>query len=123
MSQNRASAQHWSLSPYGAFGAVLPSIVSLIQKSEVLTVSLRPEVIGAMVIYILSAAVLAGIFPYGRRPTPFNATIVGILFPTIVGSAAGIAKHTLPLSNLGSTRSDDESSSALGDWLDAFSLF
>lgn len=112
----------WKLAPFGAFGALLPMIISLYQKTETFTFAARFESIFATVIYVVAAAILASIFPYGRRASLFNAALVGILFPTIVGGALAFAKPLLPLSIPESTRGWDAASTA-GRWVEAFSLF
>jgi hypothetical protein len=122
MATGNLKKPRWPLAFYGGFGSLLPQIVSIGQKTDTFTFSVRPEVVVATLIYVASAALLAAIYPYNRA-TQFKATLVGILFPTIVGSALGIAQHTLP--NLPTYRGGDATSisSATADWVDAFSLF
>ena len=119
----RIGSPKWRLFPYGAFGAILPSIVSIAGKTDWFTFAANVQWITAGILYVLAAAILSTIFPYGRRATPFNATMVGILLPMIVGGAASIAMRTLPAGILEATKSG-----AAQDvpgwivWLHAFSL-
>jgi hypothetical protein len=114
-------SETWYLALFGAFGAILPSVVSLAQKTETFTFAIRPESFVATAIYVAAAAVMAVIFPYGRRPTPFNAVLVGIVFPSIVGGAFSIAKRALPV-NLPDSLRGPETASTIGRWIDAFSF-
>jgi hypothetical protein len=111
----------WRLIPYGAFGAVLPSISALATRSEGFTFTPDPNVIVGQVIYIAAAAFLSAIFPYGRSASPFRAALVGIGFPTIVGTAVGAARHAVP--SLTSRGGPGEAGSLIGWAVDSFALF
>ncbi|SFR32778.1 hypothetical protein SAMN04488002_0200 [Litoreibacter janthinus] len=120
----RNQSPKWKLFPYGAFGAVLPSVVSIAGKTDWFTFPTNTQWLVAGLIYLFAAAFLATIFPYGRRSTPFNATLVGILFPSIVGGASSIAARTLPEGIFEATRSGaTENIPSWMIWLEAFSLF
>src|SRR5215204_1895357 len=119
---NRAEPFRWALAPFGAFGAALPAIVSLAQKTEAFTFAVRTESAVAMAIYMTAAAIIAAIFPYKAQATRFTATLVGILLPSIVGGALSIAKLTLPISLPDSMRGGEAGASTVGRWIDAFSL-
>ena len=119
----RSQSPKWKFFPYGAFGAVLPSVVAIAGKTDWFTFPANPQWLVAGLIYVLAAAFLATIFPYGRRGSPFNATLVGILFPSIVGGASSIAARTLPEGILDATRSQTtENIPSWMVWLEAFSL-
>jgi hypothetical protein len=111
----------WRLAPYGAFGAVLPSIAALAARSDAFSFSPELNVIMGQVIYIAAAAFLSTIFPYGRSATPFAAALVGIGFPTIVGTAVGAARHAVP--SLAPRGGPGDVDSLLGWVVNSFALF
>jgi hypothetical protein len=66
--QPRSGTSHrfgpiWGLAPYGAFGAVLPSICAIASRSEAFTFTPDLNVFVGQVIYIAAAAFLSTIFP------------------------------------------------------------
>jgi hypothetical protein len=111
----------WRLAPYGGFGAVLPSIAALAARSDAFSFSPETNVIIGQVIYVAAAAFLSTIFPYGRSATPFAATLVGIGFPTIVGTAVGAARHAVP--SLTARGGPGDVDSPLGWVVSSFALF
>jgi hypothetical protein len=114
----------WRLAPYGVFGALLPSIVAVANRSDGFAFTPDPHIFFAQGIYLAAAAVLSAIFPYGRDATPFRATLVGIAFPTIVGTAASVVKVSFPALVEHSARGDGTSAASIvGRLLDAFALF
>jgi hypothetical protein len=119
--RSNQSGPLWRLLPYGAFGAVLPSIAALATRSEGFTFTPDPNVVIGQVIYVAAAALLSAIFPYGRSATPFRAALVGIGFPAIVGSAMGAARHAIP--SLTSRGGPGESGSLIGWVFNSFALF
>jgi hypothetical protein len=111
----------WRLAPYGAFGAVLPAVSSLMYRSDAFAFSPEPRVIAGQALYVLAAALLSAIFPYGRHARPFNAAVVGICFPTIVGTALGAARAAVPALSRGT--GGTEGWSIVHKIIDAFALF
>jgi|SRR2546430_17172642 hypothetical protein len=112
----------WGLTPFGAFGAVLPAITALASRSDAFSFTPELRVLIGQIIYVCSAALLSAIFPYGRQPTPFRATLVGICFPTIVGTALGAVKAAVPTLTQG--RGDEvDGISTVGWVVDTFALF
>jgi hypothetical protein len=112
----------WRLAPFGAFGAVLPAIAALASRSDGFAFSPELNVMIGQAIYVASAALLSAIFPYGSQAAPFRATLVGICFPTIVGTAFGAAKVALPA--LAQARGGEaDGVSIVGRVVDTFALF
>jgi hypothetical protein len=112
----------WHLAPFGAFGAVLPAISALASRSDAFAFIPELRIVIGQIIYIGSAALLSTIFPYGRQATPFKATLVGICFPTIVGTALGATKIALPA--LTAARGGPiDAVSVIGWAVDTFALF
>jgi hypothetical protein len=111
----------WRLTPFGAFGAVLPAVSALGLHSDAFSFAPELRIVMGQIVYVAAAALLSGIFPYGRRATPFAATLVGICFPTIVGSALGIAKLAIP--TLAAARGEGVEHSIVGWMVDTFALF
>jgi hypothetical protein len=112
----------WRLAPFGAFGAVLPAISAVASRTDAFAFTPELNVLIGQIIYVASAALLAAIFPYGRQDTPFRATLVGICFPTIVGTALGATKVVFP--TLGQARGGETDGISIVSWLvDAFSPF
>jgi hypothetical protein len=114
----------WPLVPFGAFGAVLPAISAVAVRSDAFAFSPEPRIVIGQILYVASAAILSAIFPYGRQATPFRATLVGICFPTIVGSALGATKVVFP--TLAATKGGDGGAVDISvvEWIvDTFSLF
>jgi hypothetical protein len=112
----------WHLAPFGAFGAVLPAISGLASRSDAFAFVPELSIIIGQIIYVGSAALLSTIFPYGRQATPFKAVLVGVFFPTIVGTALSVTKIALP----GLTQSRGgpiDGVSILGWVVDTFALF
>jgi hypothetical protein len=110
------------LAPFGAFGAVLPAITALASRSDGFSLTPEARIVVAQIIYGCSAALLSAIFPYGRQPTPFRATLVGLCFPTIVGTAMGAAKAVIP--NLAQVRGGEvDGFSTIGWLVDTFAIF
>jgi hypothetical protein len=116
-----SQAPVWRLAPYGAFGAVLPAVSSLMYRSDAFAFSPEPRVIIGQAIYVLAAAVLSAIFPYGGHARPFNAAAVGICFPTIVGTALGATRLAVPALSRGAGGAD--SWSIVRKIIDSFALF
>jgi hypothetical protein len=93
----------WSIAAFGAFGGLLPTIVRLFELLDKPDAT-RPTLAGYLsidtliivVAYVGSAAVLATIFPYPRKPSPWLATSVGVAMPTLVGGMASAAKYLGP---------------------------
>lgn len=111
----------WQLAPYGAFGAVLPAVSSLMYRSDAFAFSPDLKIIVGQVIYVLAAALLSAIFPYGRHAAPFSAVTVGICFPTLVGSLLGSVRLAAPVITRGDGNLDG---SSIVSWIvDAFALF
>lgn len=92
-----------SLAAFGAFGGMLPTIIrlfELLSKPD----ATRPSIAGFLSVdagviilaYVGSAGLLATIFPYPRRPSPWLATTVGVAMPTLVGGMASAAMHIGP---------------------------
>jgi hypothetical protein len=125
----RRSATHaanqgpfWRLAPFGAFGAVLPAILALANRSDAFTFTPELNILIGQAVYVAAAALLSAIFPYGKQATPFNATLVGIGFPTIVGTALGTAKLAVPA--LAQVRGGQgEDFSLVARVVDTFALF
>jgi hypothetical protein len=93
----------WSLAAFGAFGGALPTVVKLFElvtQNDATRPSLggylHSDVAIVTAIYLASAAVLATIFPYPRRPSAWFATSVGAAMPTLVGSMSAAATHLGP---------------------------
>jgi hypothetical protein len=119
---NGRKAIEWRLAPFGGFGAVLPAISALGLRSDAFAFTPEPKVFIGQIIYIASAALLSAIFPYGPQATPFKATLVGICFPTIVGTALGATKIALP--TLTQARGGGiDGVSIVGQVVDTFALF
>lgn len=112
----------WHLAPFGAFGAVLPAIAGVASRSDVFAFTPELRIVIGQIIYIGSAALLSAIFPYGRQATPFKAALVGICFPTIVGTALGATKIALPALTL--PRGGPVDGLSVFGWaVDTFALF
>ncbi len=112
----------WRLAPFGAFGAVLPAISGLASRSDAFAFVPELRVIIAQIIYVSSAALLSIIFPYGEQATPFKAAMVGIGFPTIVGTALSATKIALP--TLTQSRGGPIDGFSVVGWVvDTFALF
>jgi hypothetical protein len=114
----------WNLTLFGLFGAVLPSIVAVANRTDGFAFNPEPRVLVAQALYLASAAVLSGIFPYGKEATPFKATLVGIGFPTIIGTAFGATKIALPQLAGSAIRGGEGHAVSIVGWLvDTFALF
>lgn len=112
----------WRLAPFGAFGAILPAVTSLTFRSDGFAFTPELKIIFAQVIYILSAALLSAIFPYGREATPFRAALVGMGFPTIIGTALSATKTIFPA--VVQTRGDESHLGSIVSWVvNTFALF
>jgi hypothetical protein len=115
---------HWNLTLFGLFGAVLPSILAFANRTDGFAFNPEPRVVVAQALYLASAAILSGIFPYGKEATPFKATLVGIGFPTIVGTALGATKMAIPQLAGSAIRGGEGHAVSIGGWLvDTFAIF
>jgi hypothetical protein len=121
-SQSDNQGPFWRLAPYGAFGAVLPAILALANQSDAFAFTPKLNVVIGQIIYVTAAALLSAIFPYGSQATPFNATLVGVGFPTLVGAAVGTARFTVPA--LAHVRGGQGADFSFLTWvIDTFALF
>jgi hypothetical protein len=112
----------WRLAPFGGFGAVLPAVSALASRSDAFAFTPELRILIGQIIYVASAALLSAIFPYGRQATPFRAALVGICFPTIVGTALGATKIALPA--LTQPRGGQGDGVSIIGWaVDTFALF
>jgi hypothetical protein len=112
----------WRLTPFGAFGAVLPAILAVANRSDAFAFTPELRIIIGQIVYVASAALLSAIFPYGRQATPFRATLVGICFPTIVGTALGATKSIFPI--VAQTKGGEVDGFSIVAWMvDTFALF
>jgi hypothetical protein len=113
----------WRLAPFGAFGALLPAIVALGSHTDAFAFTPAAGVLIGQTIYVSAAALLSAIFPYGRQATPFNAALVGITFPSIVGAAFGTARLTFPVLAQSGVRGGVANFSSISWLIDALALF
>ncbi len=80
------------LAAYGAVGSIAPNIVLFGTKPitmPALTFESWQYAV-ALGLYASLAALVATIYPYGRRPTPWKAFVVGLLLPSILAAAMSV---------------------------------
>jgi hypothetical protein len=86
----------WKLSLFGALGAVAPEVVLFYSKRfamEGVTFQVWQYAV-VSILYLGLAAVVAAIFPYPGKPTPWKAFVVGTALPVIISTAASFAQGT-----------------------------
>lgn len=111
------------LAPFGGFGALLPSIVAVYSRTDGLTFPVEPRIIAGQAVYLLSASLIAAIYPYGRNASYFNAVLVGLGFPSLAGGLISFAKYSLPLGLGGSSRGSEDVVSSIQMIVDSLSSF
>lgn len=77
---------------FGVCGAIAPEILLFYSKrftAPGITFSLVQYVL-ATILYLSLSALVAAIFPYRGRPTPWKAFVVGVALPVIISAAAAL---------------------------------
>ena len=93
--QKSKKIEGWTLAIYGAIGAIAPDILLFYSKRWTMP-SLTfhwGQYIGVTVLYIVLAAFVATIFPYGRQRKPWKAFGVGVSLPVIISGLASLGNN------------------------------
>ena len=88
--KGKGISRPWFLVLFGSIGSIAPEIVLFYSKRfsmENLTFHFWQYVFVSL-FYFSLAGLVAGIFPYGNRPTLWKAFSLGIALPLIISTAA-----------------------------------
>jgi hypothetical protein len=88
----------------GGLGAVAPDVVLLYSKRWTMpTLTFDPYMyITATILYVALAALVAGIYPYRRKPHGWKAFSLGVAMPTVISALASISRAQILLPKGGS---------------------
>mgnify|MGYP007037739245 CR=1 FL=1 len=84
----------WQKTLFGGMGAIAPDILILYSKRWTMpsfTFDVSQYLI-ATIAYVCLAAVVASIYPYGKKPTPWKAFAVGAGLPVIISGLMAMRK-------------------------------
>jgi hypothetical protein len=86
---------------FGVVGSFAPSIIKMFNDLPNLAFLLSWQWAVVVCLYGLLGGLISGIFPYRGPATPWKALLIGCGFPSIIGTAAALAKAAGAGSSLG----------------------